>query len=167
MDLIPELFGPELIEQVPKHYTLLGDGRLARHLAHYFGRRGLACRQWSRRLENSTGQTLEAALEGSDIAILAVSDPAIEQLVKIEGIGRLPDSPLLVHCSGSLFTERALGFHPLMSFGPRLYGRIVRIPFIAEKGRKRSILFTDCFPRFQTPSSSSSRASSPCITRFA
>ena len=32
--------------QVPSTYLLIGDGRLAKHLAHYFVARGLACEQW-------------------------------------------------------------------------------------------------------------------------
>src|SRR4051812_35105516 len=98
--------------QVPTlRYGIVGDGRLARHLSHYFRKQGLDLRTWSRR----GGGVAAESLGDRDILLLMISDAAIEPWIR--------DNPWtegkrLIHFSGALASELATGFHPLMSFGP-------------------------------------------------
>jgi 2-dehydropantoate 2-reductase len=120
----------------PAPYGIVGDGRVARHFAHYLGLLGLPCRQWSRR-------TPTADLDGCAVILLLVSDPAIEELA-----ARYPGQTC-VHFSGSFLSERVHGMHPLMSFGRELYALedYQRIPFVAEDAE----LFRRLFPALPNP----------------
>jgi predicted short-subunit dehydrogenase-like oxidoreductase (DUF2520 family) len=113
-------------------YLLIGNGRLSRHLQHYFRLEGLDFATWSR----SEGVPLEEALEGADRVLLLISDDAIEPFLAAHAGG---DRRLWMHCSGSLSTELADSAHPLLSFGDELYEveRYRRIPFVCERGRRR------------------------------
>src|SRR4051812_48733010 len=113
---------------------LIGDGRLARHLAHYFNELGLSHRAWSRRMhEEGRGPPLEALLHSSTHVLLAISDGAIEPFIAVH-----PElkSAVCVHFSGSLATPLAIGAHPLFSFAGTLYQRALyeRIPFVIDQG---------------------------------
>jgi predicted short-subunit dehydrogenase-like oxidoreductase (DUF2520 family) len=113
---------------------LIGDGRLARHLAHYFHELGLGHAAWSRRMQ-AAGRCppLETLIHSSSRALLALSDSAIEPF-----IADRPElmSAVRVHFSGSLTTPLAIGAHPLFSFAGTLYERALyeRIPFIIDAG---------------------------------
>jgi hypothetical protein len=117
--------------QVPKTH-LIGDGRLARHLSHYFTELGIPFSAWSRRAEAS-GLCLPLQTAPGDRVLLAIRDEAIEPF-----IGARPElsSTTRVHFSGSLVTKLAHGAHPLFSFADTLYDRetYARIPFIRDRG---------------------------------
>lgn len=116
------------------HYLLVGDGRLARHFAHYLTLENLSFDSWSRR----SGQALEPLAERATHVLLALSDSAIESF--------LTEHPFLqrltcVHFSGALVTPLAPSVHPLMTFGPDLYSldEYRAIPFVVERGRPVSL----------------------------
>lgn len=124
--------------QVPtlhKSYLIIGGGRLATHLAHYFSLLDIPYYQWTRQTEHP----LSTLLNPIQKVLLAVSDDAIEPLAK-----SIPNKTL-IHFSGVLSTKLAEGAHPLFTFGPDLYDLETyrTIPFITEKGNSP---FFDHFP---------------------
>jgi len=124
-------------------YGIVGDGRLARHIACYFSLLHIPCRRWSRR----TGQDPARLLSECRVVLVLISDGAIEDFIR-ERFPRAAQT--LVHCSGVLSTPLALGFHPLMSFGPddMSLEEYAAIPFISEKGTRP---FPEVFPELKNP----------------
>lgn len=93
---------------------LVGSGHVARHFSFYFENLGLDFAAWNRR----EPVTLRDRLAGADRVWLAVSDSALPALID----GELRDFPgTIVHFSGAFNHPRAIGAHPLMTFGPALY----------------------------------------------
>lgn len=132
--------------QVPSDdapYLLVGDGRLSRHLQHYFDLEGIRWRLWTRAMR----RPLEAALDGARAVLLLIADDALEGFLARHAD---PAGPPWIHCSGSLVTPLAAGVHPLMSFGDELYehDRYRRIPFVCDRG---ATPFAELFPRLSNP----------------
>ena len=119
-------------------FGLIGDGRLARHLQHYFNLLHLPVRRWAR---SSGGDPVEAMAPCGTVLVL-ISDAAIEPFI---AAWPALAAHRLVHCSGSLVTPAAECAHPLMTFGPDLYGLTVyqRIAFVLDAGRTP---FADLLP---------------------
>jgi len=134
------------VGQVPSEdapYLLVGNGRLSRHLQHYFDLEGIRWRLWVRAMR----QPLEASLAGARAVLLLIADDAVEGfLARHAG----PAGPPWVHCSGSLVTPLATCVHPLMSFGDELYdhARYRRMAFVCDRG---ATPFAALFPRFSNP----------------
>lgn len=124
---------------------IVGSGRLARHLLHYFNLVGATTRQWAR--SHPCDGPVEG-LAGCDTIVLAIRDAAIVPFIE-------ECAPLrhkhLVHCAGGLVTSAAHAAHPLMTFGPELYDLEIyrRIPFILDVGGPS---FTELFPFLDNPS---------------
>ncbi|MBI1215355.1 MAG: DUF2520 domain-containing protein [Alphaproteobacteria bacterium] len=116
------------MRQVPD-YLIIGNGRVARHLLHYFSLIGIErVAQWHRGEDEA--RLHERAAAASHI-LLAVSDSAIEPLAD-----KLKDAPgIKIHFSGSLVTDKAHGAHPLMTFTPQLYAleKYLAIPFVVDE----------------------------------
>ncbi len=123
---------------------IVGGGRLATHLGHYLRESGFAVRTWSRRDGGDPGEGLGDA----PVVLLLITDDAIEPFVRSHPGLR---DRFLVHCSGSLVTPLAHGMHPLMTFGPDLYGLAVywAVPFVCDAGGP---LFRQVFPSLPNPS---------------
>lgn len=102
------------MRQVP-HYLLIGNGRLAHHIQHYFTSLQIPFSTWHRAQSHST---LQQQLTESTHILLLISDHAIENFIT-EHLQHT--SALLVHFSGSLVSEKAHGAHPLMTFSSMLY----------------------------------------------
>jgi predicted short-subunit dehydrogenase-like oxidoreductase (DUF2520 family) len=127
------------MRQVPeKSIALIGNGRVSRHLSHYFNLLKIPHIVWSR----DHSADFETAITNAGRILILISDSAIENF--IEGHPVLKDRHL-IHCSGSLVLKSALGFHPLMSFGEDLYdlNSYLKIPFVGESGRAS---FREIFP---------------------
>lgn len=139
------------------HYAIIGDGRLARHMKHYFGLLGLAHGAWARNPHSTfndhrqanAGERLAATLEPASHVLLLVSDDAIAELLR-----RFPalhaGQRRLVHCAGALSLPGVAGAHPLMTFGDELYDleRYQGVPFLVESGYH----FDDLLPGLPNPS---------------
>jgi len=125
-------------------YGLIGDGRLANHLSHYFSLKKIPYQTWSRKKDTIS---LSEKLKDCDVLLVAIKDNAIENLIQSQN---LPDKKW-IHFSGSLSTKLAQGFHPLASFGESLYDLSFyeKIPFVVEKGK---YLFKDIFPHLKNNS---------------
>ncbi len=126
-------------------YGIVGDGRVARHMAHYFDILGLPHVDWSRRPTRNTSPS--ATLSKCDVVLVLVSDAAIEELITANDDLR---EKTLIHFAGSLVTPLAKGMHPLTTFGADLYDRVTyeAIPFVCEEGEPR---FEDVFPELSNP----------------
>jgi len=111
---------------------LIGDGRLAGHLARYLKQLGVPHAAWSRRLlaERRCSQ-LDTLVHCGTRALLAISDGAIEPFIASH-----PEllRAVRVHFSGRLVTPMAIGAHPLFSFAGTFYERELyeRIPFVID-----------------------------------
>jgi hypothetical protein len=131
-----------------KPYGLVGDGKVASHFAFYFKQLGLPYLQWSRKLHPHT--PVEKYLDGCDVILLLVSDPAIDPLAQ------LFSHKILYHFSGAHISSLARGAHPLMSFGPELYPLEVylKIPFVLEEMAQDAgaqTAFSQIFPALANP----------------
>ena len=115
------------MRQVPQ-YLLIGNGRLAVHFRHYFSLLGLSFDCWHRQ---ESPELLQAkSLQATHIFLL-ISDCAIEAFIE-RHLSHV--SAKLMHCSGSLFSEKAYGVHPLMTFSQTLYDEVQyrEIPFVTD-----------------------------------
>lgn len=123
---------------------VVGSGRVARHLLHYFSLLGLPARAWSRRA--SPHDPVETLAGCRTVLVLVRDDQIVPFIETWPGLA----ATRLVHCSGSLVTPAAQGAHPLMTFGPSLYALEVyrRMPFIVDEGR---IPFGELLPGLPNP----------------
>jgi predicted short-subunit dehydrogenase-like oxidoreductase (DUF2520 family) len=103
------------VRQIP-NYLIIGSGRLARHLAHYFQLCEIKFHNWSR--SNHNISQLEEFLKLSEVIILAINDDSVKLFIQQYPI---LTTKTLIHCSGCLKFDNFIGIHPLMSFGNELY----------------------------------------------
>lgn len=104
------------MRQVPVPYLIIGNGRMARHMAFYLDHLGLAYLSFARK-SHDFSELPQLIAQVSHILIL-IRDDAIEDFIKQH---LRHSSKTLVHFSGSLNTPLAHGAHFLMSFGLELY----------------------------------------------
>jgi 2-dehydropantoate 2-reductase len=128
-------------------YGIVGDGKLARHLCFYLGSLGLPYRQWSRRTH---AEPANRVLAECPVIGVAISDAAIEPWIRDFTAREQGASKTFIHFSGSLSTDLATGFHPLMTFGPELYPseQYRSIPFVCDKNGRA---FAEIFPTLPNP----------------
>lgn len=96
-------------------YLLIGSGRVARHLAHYFHLSNINFASWDR---SQDPHALARKVSLSTHVLLAISDSALEGFYRqhLEGLDKT-----VVHFSGAHHFEGMISAHPLMTFGPELY----------------------------------------------
>lgn len=162
--------------QVPKTQAIepiavVGNGKVARHMMHYFVSVGQPYTHWFRQqpavdlsasaikpskisrlkhgfsqLFNHSHQPLADSVEQVTKVLLLIDDDQIEQFIRDNPVLK---NKTLIHFSGSLHTELALGCHPLMTFGANLYSleAYQAIPFVVDHG----VDFKNLFPLFTNP----------------
>jgi predicted short-subunit dehydrogenase-like oxidoreductase (DUF2520 family) len=115
------------MRQVP-HYLIIGNGRVATHILHYFALLQLSYSHWHRPHPLSL---LNQELARATHVLLLISDQAIESFTA-EYLQH--SSALRMHFSGSLVTDAAYGLHPVMTFTHYLYDlkKYQAIPFIMD-----------------------------------
>jgi hypothetical protein len=129
------------------HYGLVGDGRLARHLSHYFSLLALPFTNWSRRAPVPD-------LEKADVVLLAIRDQALagflDDFARERGVELRDGRRRFVHFSGAWSVDGLTGAHPLASFGTELYPETEyrEIPFFCETGEAD---FRRLFPTLPNP----------------
>jgi predicted short-subunit dehydrogenase-like oxidoreductase (DUF2520 family) len=113
--------------QVP-HYLIIGNGRVATHIQHYFSFLSLSYSSWNR---SQSHALLDQELIRATHVLLLVSDHAIQPFIETY---LKKSSALLIHFSGSLVIDKAFGAHPLMTFSHRLYdlSKYQMIPFVLD-----------------------------------
>lgn len=117
-------------------YLIVGSGKVATHFAHYFAVARIDFLQWARRprmVPSNRLAVLSRLPDNITHVLLLIQDGAIDQFIRAHAHLR---SRTLVHFSGSLVSDYAVGVHPLMTFTDRLYPGdfYPTIPFILEKG---------------------------------
>ncbi len=128
------------MRQVPhiSRYALIGRGKTARHFAHYFSLLDLNFWTWdhSRELSDSFFERFKDPKTAPTHVWILVSDSAIDLVARRirEVLGE--QTPILLHASGVLETDQAIGVHPLYTFGPELYRleTYERIPLFISEG---------------------------------
>lgn len=126
-------------------YLIVGDGRLSRHLSHYFDLSKITYKIWSRK--NNNYEQLHHYLEESPVVLLAIQDKAILEFYK----SHLENKDLtVVHFSGALHFPEIYGFHPLMTFSEQLYSleTYQSISFISTPSEPS---FESVFPNLTNP----------------
>lgn len=110
-------------------YLLIGSGRLAQHLRHYFNLLHIPYTHWSRK-ENSLAE-LNEYLQKSTHVLLLINDGAISEFYDTY---LKNTAKIVIHCSGSLVVPNIFGIHPLMTFTNALYNLDVyqSIVFVLE-----------------------------------
>jgi len=130
--------------QVPNpKYTIVGDGKVARHFAHYFDLVGIKYNCWNRK---QSPIELKQSIHNSDVILLLITDDAIKEFINQHNLNKKN----LVHFSGSLSLSDAYGCHPLMTFGHELYDLTgyTSIPFVCDN----SVDFKSLFPQLKNQS---------------
>ncbi len=115
-------------------YLIIGDGRVARHMAHYFSLLQINCAHWSRK--NQTAPLVKLATQAKSILLL-ISDRSIDEFLHEHPYLVSTAQKPVMHFSGALTHSQIEGAHPLMTFGPDLYTleTYKRMVFITEAGR--------------------------------
>jgi predicted short-subunit dehydrogenase-like oxidoreductase (DUF2520 family) len=123
------------MRQVPafSSFLIIGRGRVARHLRHFFELSRLPFQSWDRTQPLSD---LHTKSRGASHILLAISDSAIEGFAHDNS--ELFARKQLVHFSGALVSKRVPGAHPLMTFSHDLYDLEAyrSMAFVTEKDRE-------------------------------
>ena len=128
---------------------IVGRGRVATQLIHFFESRNLPFSNWCRSSENFQGQNHEELLSLFSKAtrvLLPVSDKSISEFIdqhEAQLAGKL-----LVHFSAAHKDQRALGFHPLGSF---TLDQKVDFSKVYFQGIHHESLFREALPMFSNP----------------
>lgn len=96
-------------------YLLIGSGRVARHLAHYFNLLNLPLLSWDR---SQDPHALARKVAQATHVLLAISDSALEGFFRQHLAGH---DKVFVQFSGAHHFDGMISAHPLMTFGPDLY----------------------------------------------
>jgi predicted short-subunit dehydrogenase-like oxidoreductase (DUF2520 family) len=109
-----------LSKNEPRPFILLlvGQGKLATHVAHYLSQKKIQFFHWHRSREISSPE-FQTFAERASLAWILVVDRAIHEVAQqIKTLA--PDLPL-IHSSAATDVEGVLTLHPLQTFGPTLY----------------------------------------------
>ena len=166
-----------MIRQVPetnkiKPFAIVGNGKMARHMIRYCECVSQPYVQWMRKtnsIHSITSSAIESKLarfknslqrlfnkqlspsladviDSVETVLLLISDDQIESF-----IAQNPclNGKKLIHFSGALYTDKAQGCHPLMTFGGDYYSaeKYQKIPFVVDEG----VDFKTFFPLFSNP----------------
>ena len=113
-------------------YLIIGNGRVAKHLLHYFSLLGIRTQQYHYK---EPIELLDQKLQNSTHILVLIKDDAIEDFIKTNLLDKCANK-LITHCSGALQSKYAYSAHPLMTFGDKLFDLEIykSIPFICESG---------------------------------
>lgn len=101
------------MRQVPT-YAIIGNGRLARHLCHYFTLLNIPYLHWYRQATTSLHNIIDSASH----ILLVINDSQIDDFIKQY---LALQNKQIIHFSGSHLSEYAYTAHPLMTFSHDLY----------------------------------------------
>jgi 2-dehydropantoate 2-reductase len=117
--------------------TIIGNGNLATHLAHYFTLVKLPWQQWSRKTHALA--VLKRYCLTSHTLIVAIKDDAIPSFIE-DHLAPLPTCTI-IHCSAVHSIPGTFCVHPLASFGPLLYDlpTYTTIPLIVDMNQQKHL----------------------------
>lgn len=135
-------------------YTIIGNGRVAQHIVHYFTALRLSFNHWHRSLTISLAEYLHY----SSHVLLLINDQQIEPFISEHH--KLLQNHHVVHFSGAHMSAFAYTAHPLMTFNSQLYTleEYQRIPFVLEK---EGLSFSELLPGLPNPHAYISRSQKP------
>ena len=128
---------------------IIGRGRVATQLIHFFESRNLSFSNWCRSsqgLQKQNHEELLSLFSKATRVLLPISDKSISEFIdqhKSQLAGKL-----LVHFSAAHRDERALGFHPLGSF---TLDQKVDFSKVYFQGIHPESLFREALPMFSNP----------------
>jgi hypothetical protein len=113
----------------PIQYCLIGGGKVAKQMVHYFTLENIPFKQWTRQSD----MDLHDALMDCTHALLLMTDHAIEPFIKDNE--SLLKGKTCVHFSGCLNTPYAYGAHPMQTLVDRLepHAFYHEIPFVIDE----------------------------------
>lgn len=120
------------MRQVP-NYAIIGNGRMANHICHYFDYLSIRYQRWYRSAHNYS--QLDSILSSATHVLVLISDGAIESFVQKHILKKHSDL-ITIHFSGCLSTSVAFSSHPLQTFKQdEIYSldEYQRIPFVIDK----------------------------------
>ncbi|MBO9666677.1 MAG: DUF2520 domain-containing protein [Bdellovibrio sp.] len=97
-------------------FLIIGSGRVATHLAHYFNLLNISFKTWDR---SQDPHALRVKVAEATHVLLAISDSALQGFYRQHLQGH--DDKIVVNFSGAHQFEGMVSAHPLMTFGPELY----------------------------------------------
>lgn len=97
-------------------YLIVGSGKLAKHLSHYFQQLEVDHLMWSR--QHSSKANLNELIPLVGRVLLAIRDDAIAEFFEALNLN---SDQVAVHFSGALYDERIVGVHPLASFSNQFF----------------------------------------------
>jgi len=124
-------------------YTLVGDGRVAKHFAYYFTHLNIPFNQWSRK----QGGDFVKHIQASSHVLLMITDAALENFLQQYPV---LTNKIVVHFSGALTIEKTFAAHPLVSFSNNLFDLefYKKIAFIIDA---EGAEFTEILPGLPNP----------------
>ncbi|MBL6989359.1 MAG: DUF2520 domain-containing protein [Bacteriovoracaceae bacterium] len=139
-------------------YGIIGNGKVARHLKHYFDFLNIDYLCWSKRSIEPDSIDLPILLNSCKTILILIPDDAIEGFIN-EHLA-LTKHHTIVHFSGCLSLPNIHSTHPLITFSDQLYDldTYKSIPFVCEKN---SLDFKDIFPKLPNTNISISSADKP------
>ena len=110
-------------------YAVIGNGRLAKHMLHYFSILKIPYTHWYR----NSALALKDVVASATHVLLFINDSAIE--IFLDEHQPLFADATVVHFSGAHCSERAFSAHPFMTFSHDLYTNEMyqTIPFVTEQ----------------------------------
>ena len=150
--------------------AIIGNGKAARHIMHYFDIVGQPFTHWFRankslshspfdknqsrlsryklKLQNifKSSTSLESSFSDIQTVLILIPDDQIDSFIAKNPFLK---NKMLIHFSGSLNSQYAIGCHPLMTFGEQFYSleKYQKIPFVVDQG----IEFKSIFPLLENP----------------
>lgn len=130
---------PEYMTDTLNHFLLIGNGRLSRHLQHYFASLHLSFDVWTR--SSSLNELYELQKKSTHVLIV-IQDSEIEKFYLENLKPNRKQHQVFLHFSGALTLSEIVDLHPLMTFGPELYDLefYKKIPFITSSSESLSVL---------------------------
>jgi len=124
-------------------YGVIGHGRLATQLCHYFTLKGIQYHHWFRQMPDAP----EFSLQSCDVLLIAIKDDAIVPWLETNQIA---SQKPCIHFSGTLQTSLAAGYHPLMTFStePLPLDTLEKMLFVSPNSNKS---FQSYFPQLTNP----------------
>lgn len=126
-------------------YLIVGNGRVAKHLAKYFQELNIHYRYWYRKLKEPFTQ----AAAKTKIILLLITDSAIESFCS--QYSTILKNKIVIHFSGAVVIENIFSAHPLFAFTNTFHDleTYKSIPFIIEA---EGPTFTELMPDLPNPS---------------
>jgi predicted short-subunit dehydrogenase-like oxidoreductase (DUF2520 family) len=126
---------------------IIGNGKMAKHFAHYLGLLKIPFIQVNRK--DFTSLQIQEHIQKAQRIFLAISDSALAEFVEKNYI----KNKIWIHFSGALSIANAISCHPLMSFSEALYKLedYKKIHFVISGNHQAEINLKEIIPFIDNP----------------